>query len=183
MKIMKNIPNILSVSRMFLSVSLLFLLWQPVLFIILYIITGLTDFFDGFLARKYHVETEKGALLDSIADHMYFAVIVISAFVGLNLAGDPVVLSVVIIVAAVRTANFILTRCKFKRWGFIHTLGNKFTALCLIVIVPVCIYIGEMPHWVVIAFGILAAATAVEESLILLRSHSYDINHKSVFCA
>lgn len=180
--ILKNIPNVLSISRMVLSVSLLFFLQMPVVFIALYTITGMTDFFDGYLARKFNWATEKGALLDSIADHMYFAVIVISAFVCLNISGDPLILTVIIIVAGIRLANFIFTRVKFKRWGFIHTIGNKFTALCLIIMVPVCIFIGVMPFWLVIIFGILATLTAVEEGAILFKSSDYDINRKSVFC-
>jgi len=35
---------------------------------IVFILFGLTDFFDGFLARKYNQETDLGRMLDPIAD-------------------------------------------------------------------------------------------------------------------
>lgn len=34
----------------------------------LFVLFALTDFFDGYLARKYHLETQLGALLDPMAD-------------------------------------------------------------------------------------------------------------------
>ena len=38
---------------------------------ILAIIAGLTDFIDGHLARKYHVESDFGRLIDPLADKMF----------------------------------------------------------------------------------------------------------------
>jgi CDP-diacylglycerol--glycerol-3-phosphate 3-phosphatidyltransferase len=34
----------------------------------LFVLFALTDFFDGYFARKYHLETQLGALLDPMAD-------------------------------------------------------------------------------------------------------------------
>ena len=48
----------------------------------LYIIVGMTDFFDGMLARKYGT-TKLGALLDPIADKIYTALL----FIPLSLLG------------------------------------------------------------------------------------------------
>lgn len=185
MKIKENIPNMLSVSRMFLAVAVLIfvLLDFRTVFLILYIAAGVTDFLDGFIARKYNYVTERGALLDSVADHIYFAVIVVSAFLCLNLTQSPVTIAVVATVAAVRVANFIITGFKFKRCGFIHTIGNKITAACLVIMVPICIVAGTMPVWLIIGFGVLATLTAIEETAILFKTHSYDVNQKSVFCA
>lgn len=35
------------------------------------ILAGLTDFFDGFLARKYHLESDFGRLMDPLADKIF----------------------------------------------------------------------------------------------------------------
>jgi CDP-diacylglycerol---glycerol-3-phosphate 3-phosphatidyltransferase len=85
----KNVPNILSIIRIFLVPLIVILLLVPsseiytyeVNFIneksielfwliagILFIIASLTDLLDGYIARKYKIESDLGKLLDPIAD-------------------------------------------------------------------------------------------------------------------
>lgn len=69
-----NIPNTLSVIRL-IGVPFLFLLitFENVMwFTGLYIMLGLTDYFDGLLARRWNQVTELGSMLDSIADLAYY---------------------------------------------------------------------------------------------------------------
>ena len=49
-----------------------------------FIILSLTDFFDGFLARKYHLESDFGKLIDPIGDK----ILVLFALVVLTMAKD-----------------------------------------------------------------------------------------------
>lgn len=70
-----NIPNILTMIRMFLTpvVVVLFLLNIPngvgvFVALGLYILACLTDFLDGYIARKYNQITDFGKFMDQIAD-------------------------------------------------------------------------------------------------------------------
>ena len=45
---------------------------------IILVLSGLSDMFDGFLARKLHQETELGKILDPIADKLTLGAVVIS---------------------------------------------------------------------------------------------------------
>ena len=65
-----NFPNILSVSRIFLSIPIIILFENEsyLLSIIFFIIASVTDYLDGFLARKQNLVTKTGALLDLLAD-------------------------------------------------------------------------------------------------------------------
>lgn len=73
-----NLPTSLTLARLVLSPLLLplfFVYFLPYNFLplnillgIVFIMFGLTDFFDGFLARKYNQETDLGRMLDPIAD-------------------------------------------------------------------------------------------------------------------
>ena len=67
---MQQIPNLISASRLLGAVFLLWLLHsdQQPLFAILLPILVLTDFVDGWLARKFNWASQTGATLDSIAD-------------------------------------------------------------------------------------------------------------------
>lgn len=86
---MKNLPNQLTVSRIVLiSVFVLlanidaskinFVYISPavshtchVIAYIIAIIAGITDWFDGYLARKYKCESDFGRLMDPLADKIF----------------------------------------------------------------------------------------------------------------
>ena len=67
---MKHLPNILSASRIALCPPLLLADAMTVPFWVLYVIAGTTDMLDGFLARRWGVESKFGARLDSLAGMM-----------------------------------------------------------------------------------------------------------------
>ena len=72
---MERLPNILSTIRILLTPVFLVLFFEPELWIKLialgvYIIAAITDFFDGYYARKYNIETSIGAFLDPFADKL-----------------------------------------------------------------------------------------------------------------
>jgi cardiolipin synthase (CMP-forming) len=65
-----NIPNSLSFYRILVSPVILYfaLSGQESLYAFFLVINLLSDVFDGYIARKYGMETEFGARLDSVAD-------------------------------------------------------------------------------------------------------------------
>lgn len=65
-----NIPNILSLLRLLGFPFVLWALWsgEENLFAWLICISLATDILDGWIARAFHLETEFGARLDSLAD-------------------------------------------------------------------------------------------------------------------
>lgn len=67
-----QIPNILSMLR--IGISFLLFAFKPFSapFFVLYLIGGITDAADGFLARKLHAQTRLGSALDSVADFVFF---------------------------------------------------------------------------------------------------------------
>ena len=79
---MNSIPNILSASRLAIAPVLLYLAWagHKDLFIVLLVISLLSDALDGFLARKLNAVTETGAKLDSIGDLATYAVLPVCAW-------------------------------------------------------------------------------------------------------
>ena len=81
---MKILINLLTLSRIFIAIIIFGLLMLSDLYLlafILFFLAGLTDYFDGFLARKYDASSHIGEILDPIADK----ILIVFLFFGLAL--------------------------------------------------------------------------------------------------
>ncbi|TVV73468.1 CDP-diacylglycerol--glycerol-3-phosphate 3-phosphatidyltransferase [Sphingomonas solaris] len=79
---MLTLPNILTLSRIFAVPLLVFLLWHPSWFDYalafgLYVLIGLTDYFDGYVARAQGTVSKLGIFLDPIADKIMVASVIV----------------------------------------------------------------------------------------------------------
>ncbi|MDP4186280.1 MAG: CDP-alcohol phosphatidyltransferase family protein [Bacteroidota bacterium] len=178
---MKQIPNILSCSRIVLSVVLFFLIGETTSFIIVYLLCGISDVADGYLARRLTAETRLGAKLDSLADFIFWCVALYALWIQTDVGNDLIILWGASGVVLIRMVNFRITKSKFKQWGMIHTLGNKTTGLALFFLLPTYIYIGKLPCAISILLVLIAILSALEECVIIITSKVYDINRKSIF--
>src|SRR3989440_4518804 len=80
---MDNIPNLLSLSRMLITapIFVLILLDAPWAFLTataLFILASVTDFFDGYLSRRFKVVSPLGVFLDLTADKVFVSAILIA---------------------------------------------------------------------------------------------------------
>lgn len=75
--LIKYIPNILCLFRIFciLPFTYFLLCEQRIGVIYTIVLGGISDFFDGYIARKYNAETKIGKLLDPLADKIFANVI------------------------------------------------------------------------------------------------------------
>ena len=97
----------------------------------LYVITGTTDMLDGFLARRWGVESKFGARLDSLADFVFVSVVGYKLFPYLKL---PTALWMMIgLVALVKTVDAISLYMVKHKIEFPHTKVNKVTGFLLFI--------------------------------------------------
>lgn len=61
-----NPANLITISRIILALSLLFIKPCSFIFYLIYTICGLTDILDGYIARKINKTNAFGAKLDSL---------------------------------------------------------------------------------------------------------------------
>lgn len=68
----RYIPNAISIIRIIMVVPIAFCLWNEnyLTALILFLVGGLSDGLDGFLARRYHWETKLGVILDPMGDKL-----------------------------------------------------------------------------------------------------------------
>ena len=83
---MTNFINFITIARIFLApIILVFLIFGNYLVcVLLFFLAGLTDYFDGYFARKYNAASELGEILDPIADKILVVFILIGLSVELD---------------------------------------------------------------------------------------------------
>ena len=84
---MTSFINLLTLSRIFI-VGIIFLLLMSsdgyLLALVLFFIAGVTDYFDGFLARKYKAVSQLGEILDPIADKILVLFVLFGLAINLS---------------------------------------------------------------------------------------------------
>ncbi|MCF8008668.1 MAG: CDP-alcohol phosphatidyltransferase family protein [Halanaerobiales bacterium] len=95
-----NYANALTIIRLLLIPVYLyfFLTGEYVISGIFFSISGLTDFFDGYLARKYNMVTDFGRLLDPLADKLTI-ISILTVLIYMNLI--PKVITITLLVREV----------------------------------------------------------------------------------
>jgi CDP-diacylglycerol--glycerol-3-phosphate 3-phosphatidyltransferase len=78
---MLTLPNLLTLSRILAVPILVFLLWRPSwwdygITFVLYGLVGITDYFDGYLARAQGTVSRLGQFLDPIADKIMVVAVI-----------------------------------------------------------------------------------------------------------
>jgi len=174
---MKYIANIITVIRILLSILLLFFFNNTLVFIIIYLICGISDVVDGIVARKTNTVSTLGAKLDSIADFLMFGMITIFLIIW----GEELkkFLLFIIIIVIVRLVNLFIAAIKYHSFIMLHTWGNKITGL-LIFIAPAFFVITH--HTEIILFVCtVAMLSALEEGMLHITSKTPDLNKRSIF--
>ncbi|ADY55828.1 CDP-alcohol phosphatidyltransferase [Syntrophobotulus glycolicus DSM 8271] len=173
----KHVPNILTGSRIIFSLGLLFVNPLSAEFFILYLLCGTTDVLDGYLARRTGIASSFGATFDSIADFIFFGIVLI-VFIPLIQCPWWVLLWIGLIVS-VRFTTLGVGYAKYQEISFLHTYANKATGAALFFF-P---FIDQLFGLKVTALLVCGAATfsALEELVITLTSKELKKDTRSFF--
>ena len=81
----EDIPNLISILRIFLSIPVVWMLLEQQfgVALVLFLVAGVSDGLDGFLAKRYGWQSQLGGLLDPLADK----VLLVSSYLSLALIG------------------------------------------------------------------------------------------------
>jgi CDP-diacylglycerol--glycerol-3-phosphate 3-phosphatidyltransferase len=106
---MLNLANILTLGRLALLPFIVLLLfipanWAASAALALYVVGAITDWLDGYIARKYNKVTEFGTFLDPISDKVFVSTIMIMLIATDRIEGVWVVLAILIL-----TREFIVS--------------------------------------------------------------------------
>lgn len=173
----KRLPDTLTVLRIPLSLSLLFIKAFSIQFYIMYSLCILTDILDGYFARRFKCSTRHGQVLDSFGDFILIVVLFYIVLSHIKLPFGFVFWGFMI--ALVKLVSINAGIIKHRRIYTVHSALNKMTGAVFFVFVFLVNTVS-----VYFACGILcciATVASIEELLIILISKKVHGNIKSIF--
>ena len=108
---MLTLPNILTLSRILAVPILVALLWPSggwfdhAFAFALYCLMGLTDYFDGYVARAQGAVSRLGAFLDPIADKIMVAAVIVMLVFARVIGGVHVIAGLIILVREIAVSG------------------------------------------------------------------------------
>ena len=121
--------NVITGSRIILSILLLFFTPFSPAFYALYLAAGLTDMIDGTVARKTGTVSEYGSRLDTFADIVFTAVCMV---IILPLMAMPLWIYLWIAgIALIKLTNVLINYIRLKKLTSFHSVLNKIAGAAL----------------------------------------------------
>lgn len=173
----KKVPNLVSIIRIILSVILLFTKPLSALFFLLYLAGGISDILDGYIARKYKLTSEFGALLDSIGDFIFILVLLFLLYPYVRVS-QPLTIWIVVI-CIIRFSSIFVAFFRFHTIAFLHTYLNKATGLLLFCFPIFFVFFGMELTGIILCS--VATLSAVEELAIHIKAKELNRNIISIF--
>ena len=168
----RDIPNVISILRIILVMPIGYFLWEQnyLIALILFLIGGLSDGLDGFLARRYKWESDLGVILDPMGDKLMMLIAYL--LLGWNLLLPWWLVSLVIFRDLIIVIGTLLYRkfvgeAKLKPL-FISKLNTAFQILLvLIVMISQVIVINplimESVLWLVVITTLMSGYAYIKE--------------------
>lgn len=146
-------------------------------FLITHVFGSVSDAADGYLARKYQLQTTKGAIFDSIADTLYVLALLVVMIPYLEWPGWIVAWITVIVV--IRLGAVGVGFARFHALVFLHTYANKIAGAIILAVPFLALVFDPVP--IMVAVCCLATISAVEELLIITLTSELDRDITSIF--
>ncbi len=108
---MLSLPNLLTLSRIVAVPLLVWFLWWPDweagygIAFVLYCLMGITDYFDGYLARSSGAVSRLGIFLDPIADKIMVAAVILILVGTRDIAGIHIIAALVILLREIAVSG------------------------------------------------------------------------------
>ena len=156
-----RLPNLISLARLLSAPLVAWLLYagwfRTALFALL--VAGLTDWLDGYAARKLGMVNHLGIVLDPLADKVLLVVV----FVTMGLLGlIPLWLFILVVVRdLVIVTGALLLRILRNRREFVPSLLGKISTFFQLLLALLALVLAAFPHWILEAMeitGVILAA-------------------------
>lgn len=179
--IFRQTPNILSSLRILGAISIIFLEPFSIPFFVVYGVAGVTDVLDGFIARKFKLESRIGSIIDSVADWSLLLIMAIRVLPYLLTILEWWNWVIILVPFVFHVTGYIVCLIRYRCFSSVHTYLNKIMSAAIFLF-PFT-FIGEI-YWLYnsyeIFFGVFALLGSIEINLIHLLSNEYDETNKTL---
>lgn len=156
--------NFITIIRILCSLALLFCTPLSLPFYALYTAAGLSDIFDGLIARKTNTATKFGAKLDTLADIIFAAVVLIKLLPILEL---PVWMIVWVgTIALIKLVNIMIGFIRRHTLTAVHSVINKVTG-GLLFILPFTLTIIDIRYTAPLVCIVATVAAILESRTVI----------------
>ena len=157
--------NFITIIRILCSLALLFCTPLSLPFYALYTAAGLSDIFDGLIARKTNTVTKFGAKLDTLADIIFAAVVLIKLLPILEL---PVWMIVWVgTIALIKLVNIMIGFIRRHTLTAVHSVINKVTG-GLLFILPFTLTIIDIRYTAPLVCIVATVAAIMESRTVII---------------
>ena len=149
---MLTVPNLLTLSRILAVPILVALLWWPkwqagyAMAFAVYCLMGITDYFDGYLARAQGTVSKLGVFLDPIADKIMIAAVILILSAQGDIAGWHVIAALVILLREIAVSGLREFLAGLRVSVPVSQLAKWKTTLQIIAL-GALILAGATPNW------------------------------------
>lgn len=171
-------PNIITCVRILGTIALVFIEPFCVPFYVIWTICGVSDVLDGTVARMTKQESKFGARLDSMADIMFYLLMLYRVLPTLIAVLPRWIWIIVCVIALTRSAAYVTALIKYKRFASLHSYLNKLSGFMLF-LVPYFIFMSWFWIYCVVLCGI-GLLSSIEELLIHLLSRHYQEGRQTI---
>ena len=159
-----NLANGITFFRILCSLALLFCMPLSLPFYVLYTAAGLSDIFDGWIARKTNTATKFGAKLDTLADIVFTTVVLIKLLPIFEL---PAWMKVWVgVIALIKLVNIAIGFVRHHTLTAVHSVINKVTGV-LVFILPFTIQIINIRYTAGLVCVVATVAAIMESRSIV----------------
>ena len=197
-----NLPNLVTLTRVPMVFLIMVLFWIPVrgcatLALVLYILAGITDWLDGYLARKYAMVSTFGKFMDSLTDKIF----VLGTLVALlGAPSQPMPGWTSFLVVIILTREFMVTGLRMiaankgvvlsaeyagKVKMVLQLVATGFFILAIIIRADCAVWFGEatecvfsVVQWIGVILLLITTFLTLQSGLGYLRSYAYLLKDK-----
>ena len=164
---MINLPNIITIGRLVLVPFLIVMITQQrfVVAVLCFVVAGVSDAVDGFIAKRFRLTTELGALMDPIADKaLLMSIYVTLAIVGtlpgwlaITVVSRDVMIMIGVVVAWLMGRPLTIKPLAVSK---VNTAAQIAFAGIVLAASAFAFDLGEVRTWMMVAVAALTVASA-----------------------